>query len=253
MKKIFTTAVLSFCVSVIYSQRSTHIGVELGLADDIYRISEMQSPHLKSNVSQLKTSPYKSGIVGLNIRRDLSSTFYLETGLHLKTYAMERNFDFDDRYFTSGTSNHNSFRSFLIPVKVGAKVNLYKDKIHLTPNIGFAFVKNHFPKLNPNINQGEGIYTYPNGSNLQYSYSTHFNANSYVLAQAGMGLDVKLTRGITLSLAGSSYHGFKKAISQDIQYSVDNNPARSAQCYSNGNMRVLSLGLKFTIGAKKKQ
>jgi hypothetical protein len=247
MKKVFTTAILTFCVSVIYSQRSTTIGVELASSSDIYKITEQQLVQIKSNASELSASRPTSSIVGLNIRRNLNSTFYLETGLHLKTYSVERSFEFNENNFTIGYSNNNYFRSFIIPVKMGVKVNLYKDKVQLTPNMGFSLVKNHFPKLNPNTNQGTGTYAYPSNSSLIYSYSTRYNTSSYVLFQTGIGLDVKLTRAITLSLAGSNYQGFKKVISQDIKYNFSNQPERAAQSYSNGSMRTFSFGLKFAL------
>ncbi len=66
-------------------------------------------------------------------------------------------------------------------------------------------------------------------------------------------MDIKATRRLLFTLSTSHYYGFKKVITQDINYSVNNQPEHTAQKYSSGDMQTFSLGLKYAIKGRKKK
>jgi hypothetical protein len=243
MKKTFFTALLTFFISLTYAQQSTHFGVEFGVSKDIYRLFENSSKEPNENGMQLRSVRPPSAIFGFNVRQDLNTTFYVETGLLSKTYERALAFEFEQ-----GHTSSTAFKSLMIPVRIGAKVNLYKEKIQLTPNIGYSFVKNFLPPFGGGRGEGHGTYNYPSTISTKYSYSSQHHAKSHALFQTGIGIDIKMSRSITLSLSGKHYEGSKKIISQDIKYSVNNQPEQTAHSYSTGDMRTYNIGFRCSLG-----
>src|SRR5688572_19849447 len=125
MKKIISTALLSFCISMIYAQ--TSFGLEFGVSKDIYRLFEHASKDPMYNGVKLRSVRPPSVIAGFNIRQELNRTFYVEAGMLWKRYESAMAFNFE-----RGHSSSTEFKSLMIPVRIGAKINLYKDKIQLT-------------------------------------------------------------------------------------------------------------------------
>ena len=250
IKQILATTVFTLAASLLFAQNKTYVGLEVGVSNDIYQIFENNvEKENGGSGSQLKKVPLLSGIRGLNIRQEIGSRFFVETGVIEKRYQTGIGFKAECGYTTT-----DAFTSLIIPIRFGTSINFFKDKVRLTPVIGYSFSRNYLPPFHGGLS-GEEYGSQPPaaGNSYKYQYSTQFHAKNHSLLQTGLGLDVLLGKSWMASFSANYYTGFNKVISQDIRYSVNNNPVQAAQAYSTGNMFTVGVGLKYSLGFLQKR
>lgn len=215
-------------------QSMTYFGLEASITNDIYEITETGD--------DLKTGPLIEGLWGFNLRQDITSYFFIETGLIRKYYASGIGFKPIDISFA-----YSSIDVWLIPFRLGTRLNLYKEKIYFVPVIGYSFCINS--------DYGYGNYTTGPGFAKTANYSVSFNyfentnlVNHFSLLQTGLGIEFKLFKTIILSISSNYYTGFKKVIElKDITYTVNNSNSFTGESFSKGEFWSLGVGLKYPI------
>ncbi len=75
--------------------------------------------------------------MGNYIKQEVTNKLFLETGLIRKYYSDGVNFK-----NISSISSNNAFNAWFIPIRLGASLNLKKNKISIAPVIGYNFCIN---------------------------------------------------------------------------------------------------------------
>jgi hypothetical protein len=217
--------------STASAQRNTHFGVEAAVTHDVYDYIDKGS--------LLKTPALLSGYYGISIRQDLTSTLFLETGLLRKSYAEGIGFN-----TSSGYSSSEAIRGWLIPLRMGTRINLNKQKLYLVPVVGFSL------GINSDYGYGDGGgggYEMTAKDTVYYSvYSKLSLRRSFPLLQTGLGAEFVLLRTALVSLSANYYTGFKNLIEQDISYTHNSRP-NTATGLSKGDMLAFGLAVKYPV------
>jgi hypothetical protein len=234
LKLTFVTLALSFAFITGLAQKNTYIGLEAAANNDVYDIID--------NGSLLKKVPLITGYFGLNIRQDISSTVFLETGLLRKYYDEGIGFKCSSSY-TEG----NAINVWLIPLRLGVRLkllNLRKQKLYFVPVIGFAF------GINSDYGYGDGgeggSQTMAHDT-ISYSvYSKLSLRRTFPLLQTGMGVEFALLRSVIITVNANYYTGFKNLIEQNIEY-THNSVSNTAKGLSKGEIMSFGLSAKYPI------
>jgi hypothetical protein len=239
-KNSFMTRVIMFLAITIVAapilaigQKKTYFGVEASVTGDIYKIND--------NGNEIRKKPLTSGFWGFNIKQELTSNFFLETGLIRKYYYEGVNFN-----KISGISSTNAINAWFIPIRFGAYLNLKKNKIFIVPVIGYNFCINS--DYGYGNGGGSGFVDESNGNKVTYDYISNYNlAKTFSLIQTGIGVEFKLLKTASISFYSNYYFGLKKVILLNINYSINNSTAKSAEAISKGNMTSFGVQAKYPI------
>jgi hypothetical protein len=234
LKLTFVTLALSLAVMTSVAQMKTYLGFEGAANNDVYDIID--------NGSLLKKVPLITGYFGLNIRQDISSTVFLESGLLRKEYDEGIGFKGSFSY-----AEDNAINAWLIPLRLGVRLkllNLRKQKLYIVPIIGYIF------GINSDYGYGDGG---GRGSQIMgqdtISYSVYSKLSlrrTFPLLQTGMGVEFALLRTVVVSVSASYYTGFKNLIEQNIEY-THNSVSNTAKGLSKGEMMSFGLSAKYPI------
>jgi hypothetical protein len=224
-------AALFLCVllaNTSSAQKNTYIGVEGALNADVYEIVD--------NGNLLRNTAPLAAYYGLSIRQDLSSSVFVETGLLRKSYMEGIGFK-----TSSGYSSGDAINAWFIPLRLGTRINLHRQKLHLVPVIGYT------QGINSDYgygNGGSGGFEIYNQDTIHYSmYSKLSLQRLFPLLQTGMGVEFVLFRTLLTSVAASYYTGFKNLMEQDIEYTHNSSSTYTAKGLSKGE--TLSFGVAF--------
>ncbi|MBK7650773.1 MAG: hypothetical protein IPJ20_08535 [Flammeovirgaceae bacterium] len=225
-----TTATIFYLLNSAYGQNKTYIGLEFSIANDIYKITD--------NSDYLMNIPLINGAGGFNIRQEVNKNFLIEVGLLMKYY--QQGFGFKTiPYYGSSSSDP----SWLIPVRIGLNLNLYKGKIYLVPVVGFTFGIN--PPYGFGLGYGKQISS---TTTIDYNYAENPDVTRYFsLLQTGIGFEVKLFKALLFSISTNYYKGFNKTTHLDINYMVNNSNQATGTAISKGDFWCVSTGLKYPI------
>jgi hypothetical protein len=230
-KTIQIILALTILVNTTSAQKNTYIGAEGAINIDIYEILD--------NGTLLKNILPLSGYFGLNIRQDLSTAVFIETGLLRKYYYEGIGFE-----ITQGYSEGNAINAWLIPLRLGTKINLHKQKVHLIPVIGYSL------GINSDYGYGDGGV---GGSEIFRQDTIYFNMYSklslrrtFPLLQTGMGIKFVLFRTALASVTANYYTGFKNLIEQEIEY-THNSTDFTAKGLSKGEVISFGIALKYPL------
>lgn len=216
----------------VIGQNKTYFGMEAAINHDIYEITD--------NGNNLKSIPLITELWGFNLRQDIHNIF-LETGLIRKYY--DQGFGF---HSMDGYGSTNAIDAWIIPLRLGTKINIYKDEIYFVPIIGYSFC----------INSDYGSYEYGYGSGFQksgsdsisYNYSDNVSlTKSFSLLQTGLGFEFKVFKTAILSVSTNYFTGFKKTVELDINYKTNNSATTAGKAVSKGEFWSFGVGLKYPI------
>lgn len=222
--------ILCFFFSPAFGQNKTYFGLEFSVANDIYKIHDTGN--------YLKSVPLVDAQGGFNIRQELSKYLFVETALILKYYWDGFGFKSIPTYGTS-----SSDPSWIIPVRFGSNLNLYKSRIFLVPIVGYAF------GFNPQFGYGSGRGRQASSSTtITYSYTENPDVSRYFgLLQTGLGIEFKLFKTLLGSISTNYYSGFTKTMQLDITYKVNNGNETSGTAVSKGTFWCISTGVRYPI------
>lgn len=234
LKTAFVTLAFSFICITTLGQKTTYIGVEAAVNNDIYDIID--------NGTLLKQVPIITSYFGLNIRQEIGQAVFLETGLLRKSYHEAIGFNTSSRYTETDAIN-----AWLIPVRFGVRINLLnlqRQQIYLVPVIGYVL------GINSDYGYGDGIQSGSERSahdTLSYNvYSKLSLRKTFPLLQTGLGVEFVFARVLLVNVNANYYTGFKNVIEQNIEY-THNSVTSTASGLSKGEMMSLGLSIKYPI------
>lgn len=230
-KTVLTTATLILLLNSVFAQRNTYIGGEGAVNHDVYEIID--------NGTLLKKVPLVTGYFGFNIRKDLSPAVFIEVGLLRKYYDEGIGFK-----VSADNAETNAINGWFIPLRLGTRINIGKEKIHLVPVIGYTL------GINSDYGYGDGGVggQFINSQDtIDYNvYSKLSLTRTFPLLQTGIGVEFILLRTLLISLAANYYTGFKNLIEQNIEYTYNAN-TYSAKGLSKGEIVSFGLAIKYPI------
>ncbi len=228
---VLATLALAFLLTTASAQKNTYIGGEGAVSHDVYEIID--------NGNLLKKVPLLTGYFGFNIRQDLSSTVFVETGLLRKYYDEGIGFK-----TSPGYSSGNEISGWFIPLRLGTRINLRKQKVHLVPVIGYTLGINSDYGYGDGGSAGSEIYKQDTISYRNYAKLSL--RRTFPLLQTGMGVEFILLRTALVSLAANYYTGFTNLIEQDIEY-THNSTTYTAKGLSKGEIASFGVAVKYPI------
>jgi hypothetical protein len=228
--RMFALATITLLIHSANGQNKTYFGLEFSVANDLYKIDDTGE--------YLISIPLINGNGGFNVRHEISKRLFIETGLILKYYW--EGFGFKTIPYYSSISSENSW---IIPLRFGTYLNLYKKKIHFVPIIGYSFV------INPAFGYGLGYGTQRSGATvIKYDYTENPDVSRYFsLLQTGLGFEFTIFKTVLFSISTNYYTGFTKIIQLDINYTVNNTSEMAGTAISKGEFWCVSTGLKYPI------
>lgn len=231
MRQFNLTVIITICLSnFALGQSKTYFGLEFSVANDIYSIND--------NGDYLISVPLINGLGGINLRQEIKRNIFIEAGLLLKVY--QEGFGFKTiPYYSSSSSDP----SWIIPVRFGLNLNLYKEKVSFVPIVGYSFGIN--PPFGYGLGYGKQISS---TTTIDYNFTENPEVSRYFsLLQTGIGFEFKLFKTLLFSLSTNYYSGFNKTIHLDINYTVNNSNQTTGTAISKGEFWCLSTGLKYPI------
>lgn len=231
MKYIVVSLVVMLCAPTdVNSQNRTYLGVEAGIGNDIFKVTDSND--------YLKTIPLPSGQWGLNLRHEITRRFFVESGVIIRYYSE----GFGFKTVPSGGSSSDE-GTFLIPIRFGLNINLYKDKILFVPVIGYTI------GISPPYGYGLGYGKSESSTTvIHYSFTETPNSSRYFsLLQGGVGLEFLLFKTVLFSVSTSYYFGFNTITRLDINYTVNNSSVMTGTATSKGEFFYVGAGLKYSI------
>jgi len=177
---------------------------------------------------------------GFHLRQDSKKGFFIETGFLRNNIGP--NYGFKSLDDIDGSFIEPSIRTLQIPIRLGTKINLYKQKYHLVPVIGYSFGM----ILNPNKVYGNIVGTTSNlKDTVNFIASTKRLGQYYSLIQTGLSLECKLKKIFLLSLSVNYYGGFQSLLQTDIIYHSNRRPNSTARVISTGSYLCYGASLKI--------
>lgn len=225
-----TVIIIFYYLNAALGQGKTYFGIEFSSANDIYKITD--------NGNYLMNVPLGNAAGGFYVRQELNKNLFIETGLILKYYWQGFGFKTIPYYGTSSCDP-----SWIIPVRLGLNLNLYKEKVYLVPVVGYSF------GINPPFGYGTGYGNQTSGTTtIEYNYSENPDVARYFsLIQTGIGVEFKLFETLLLSISTNYYSGLNKTTQIDINYTVNNSNQTTGTAISKGEFWCVSTGLKYPI------
>ena len=232
VRSLLTLATTLLFVSFVNAQ-NTYLGAEAAATLDFYELDDRIG-------KQLKNTPPLSGLWGFTVRQDIRKKYFVETGILLKSYYESIGF----KSF-GGTGGGEEIRAMLVPVRLGRRLNLKKEKLFLIPVLGYVYGNN----LDYGYGDGGsgGSVGSPSGPNYSYVAPGYYKLKNFSLIQAGIGLERKIGKALLVSFSSYYYHGFKTLIDQHIVYTVNGSTEAPARKESKGSFLSFGLGIKYAV------
>jgi hypothetical protein len=224
---------------VSLAQNKTYVGVEASFAPDLC-FSMIGNKIIHKSKSGITAGGNAGFIVGGNVRREFNHRLFAETGLLFTQY--QGCYLFQEHNFAMQSALINNW---IIPFRFGKKINLARNKLFLSPILGYSFC------INPQ--HGSGIVTdFGTHQNRSGTYTisevTHVNSvRNYGMLQSGLNLEFQMFKALMICASANYYRNFSKILKDDITYSFDNAAPQTVYGLSKARMVALGIGLKYAI------
>jgi hypothetical protein len=210
----------------------TYIGVDVAYVADKYGFNDPGG--------SLEQAALDGALWGINLRQVVMKYVYLETGVYTRPYKV--GIAFRNAGSTAGTDR----RAVLLPLRVGARLPLFKEKLTVSPVVGYVLAL---------ANEGQTSWSYGDlqdleGNKTHFDYTVQYPTQAFSLLQAGLAFDIPLWPKTLLSINTGYYQGLDKILIQHITYSMNNGPETTATAYTKGSFYSIGIGLRYQVGGK---
>ena len=231
MKRVALTVAIAVCLlNSARAQNKTYFGLEFSVANDLFKIAD--------NGNYLMPVPLVDAQGGFTLRQEINRRVFIETGVILKYYWEGFAFKTIPYYSTS-----SSDPSWIIPVRFGFDLNLYKEKIYLVPVLGYSFGIN--PPYGYGLDYGEQKSS---TTTINYYSTENPDVSRYFsLLQTGIGFEFLVVKKLLCSISTNYYAGFNKTTQLDITYTVNNTSQMTGTATSKGEFWCVSAGVKYPV------
>ena len=122
---ILSVAIVVATLHATFAQNKTYAGLEASVFSNRFSIQD--------NGDWLTTTPLSDVQGGINIRQEINTYLFAEAGAIIRPYV--RGYSFRSSLVPATSVD---YFSWLIPIRIGTNVNLYKEKIFFVPMIGYT-------------------------------------------------------------------------------------------------------------------
>ena len=233
MKRIKLVLFALFLIGInprTWSQRSTYIGAEAFVTNDIYTI--------KDNSNYLKTVPLLGGGFGIGVRQGLGRNSFVETGFNRKSYWRGVGFK---GAFTYG--NSSAFIAWIVPVRFGYRIKLVRN-LYVVPVMGFSLGINRAPSY---LGRGGGTSRTTQGI-IEYQYTEASGSSKiFTLINPMVNLELDLWRTIQLGIYAGRSFGLNQTDQLDITYTVNGSQPIKGSATSKGQYWCYGFSFKYKL------
>ncbi len=229
---------LLICLSYIaFGQNKTYLGVEIGPKFELYDLMDNEN-------SITTNTTVNSPIYGITVGQEINKTFTGEVGFYVNHYGLSYSIGENFRF-----SKPDGMVAFQIPLRLKARLNLYKDKLSIVTTIGYTIgINNDFGSSSSSSiflsRSGPGTIS----DSIRVSHMSNYNlAKTYGMVETGIGYEYKFKNALKLYTGVNHLAGFKRVIETDISYRIDDEPEQAAMVFSNGNYFSIVFGIQFPI------
>ena len=224
-----------FVTNFAWGQERTYIGVDFGYKGDVRSLTDNGSSLMKMTQSGLN--------YGFNIGHELSNNLILESGIYSVNYWHGVNFK-ESASWSSGSS----FSSIQVPIRLKRKINIYKNKLLITPYFGvnLAYNLSGLPKGSI-TGHSSGSFSSPD-TYFEYNADNYGNlSNFFFITEGGFSIDYKNRNDFQWSIITSYNQGLSKVSKQVVRYTVNDESEQSGVYTSKGSNFQVLLSLKYPI------
>ena len=232
MMKAFITILISFLASLIFAQKTTHLGIEGSITNDSYDLVEYGN--------QLKNIPLLGARIGVTVKQEINQHLSGEIGFTFKRYKEGYGFN-----HISGGTTMSAFGAYCFPLRLYSHINLHKNKLFVSPVVGLVYCYSPYAD---SYASGEGRFSSGSDSVTIYTYTQYGPNKSFALLQTGISLDIKFNKGGILSFFSSYCTGFTQIYKSNITYKINDKPFVNGHGISKGSFwDVIGISYRFQI------
>ncbi|WOK04900.1 hypothetical protein RT717_17600 [Imperialibacter roseus] len=241
MKARFHFIILTAFVGIYLqaeAQHKTYLGFELGPKYEKISVDDLGGMVGEKPI-------YYSPAGGFIVGQEISQGLLLETGLNAYKYGV----GFRLKSPNVGLISGQSYAAIQIPVRLKSNFGFFRERLKLSPFIGYSFVHNmryEIDRGSTNIGGHSSSFHAGDESRLTMVATPGLRKN-YSLIEAGVSVSWQFKNSFVLYINGSSTKGFKKMTEIDGTYQIGNGPEQSAKISSNGDFYNMLFGVKFPI------
>lgn len=223
------------CVSASAQENRTWLGFDFGASNNYSIATDFGN--------NIKAIPSPNGTWGIHVRQDFKHATFVEAGFLRNNYTPGYYFKSLGNVGTAGLGK--GIRTMQIPLRLGKRINVYKNKWYLVPVIGYAFGMN----LNPNKRFGSLVGTSSNyRDTISYIADLKGLKHYFSLVQAGLNIECNLNKAMIFCMA-INYNGcFQPIAHTDLIYHSNRQPNSTARIVSNGSNLYYRIALKLELG-----
>lgn len=234
MRRVYSIFLFQIALLLSYTsfcQLHTYLGFEVATTTDI---SDVQH----DTGSMLTSIPFPTGLWGVNVRRDLRSKLFIQTGINYKLFIQTISFKQTNYY------REYSFDYLQVPLSVGHYIKL-TNRLSLVPQAGIITGVNITPDYATYGRVGESI-TFT-GAKINHSERNVRPAGLFILVNPSLTLEMKFFDSLLLSVFAWRSWGLTKVSQLDVEYMIDNSPIYRGSIVNNGNFFYRGVSLKYPI------
>lgn len=208
------------------AQKRNYIGFEVAYSADLYQHHDPGGYIVPADIS--------AALWGLNFRHMLSNNFFLETGIYARAYKIGLAFKNETGSYTTDRT------AAILPLRAGARLPIFKGKISFTPVAGISLAMAN----DGTILKTEGNMDY-NGTSIQFKSIPQYSAQTFAMAQAGMGLDIRVGKRGIITANGNWFSGLTNILVQHVTYTVNGGAEVEATTKTRGNFYTTGIGFRY--------
>lgn len=220
----------------LLGQSRIYVGVESAVFEDQNNIGEDAG-------GGLNTVPTKGLLAGLNIRKDLHSKWFIESGVFFKRFYQSIVFDLPVNY----PYTLYAFMSLQVPFRLGYKIRLL-DRVSLIPQPSISMGYNIEP-----FNNGFGGSTIINGTTYTYSAQGTHEQRFFILLNPSLVLEAELSNSLTLSIYAGGSWGYNDLSELIVDYTINNSSTYRGTIINQGKFYYGGISLRYPIGKSEKK
>ncbi len=192
--------------------------------------------------NEILPTPIIGGRIGLSVSQDLNNYSRIELGFTYKNY--KDGFGFR---ILSGYAINSAVSALCFPLRLHTKINLYKNKLFLSPVVGVTY-----GRIPTSFSNGGSYVKISSGTDsLTFlSYSGYGINPNFFLIQAGLSIDIIFKNNSFLSVFSSYYSGQSKIYRTNFTYQRNNLPWINGQAFSKGSFWDI-IGISFNYPINK--
>lgn len=229
MQRIFFITLLQI-MNNAYSQQNVSIGVDGSYTNDLYSHFDLSQ--------SLTSMPLPSGAWSITLRKEISKTVFIESGISGKYYWEGIRFSQVPIWFS-----YLNFHAILIPVRVGYKINFVKG-FQLVPSVSLISAVITDP-LDPGGASGSI-------SSITFNYQQKELADPFFfMYELRLALEKKIRNSFRISLFYSRTFGFETVNEMNVEYAINGTPYEGRYT-SKGDYWSVGVGIAYLLKPKIK-